>query len=110
MTQATSELDARLEMRAFVERAKAPLAEWYVGVTADSESRLAGHGVQNSDWWIVRRLADAEAARRVAEALLKLGCDGQAEPPAAAREEGGAAEEGPPTHVYAYWKRGHTSP
>ena len=106
--QATSELDARLEMRAFIERAKAPLGEWYVGVTAAPEVRLAAHGVEDSDWWIVRRLGDSEKARRVAEALLGLGCEGRPEPvtPEGAVEE----DEGPAVAVYAYWKRGHTNP
>jgi hypothetical protein len=108
MTQAISELDARMEMRGFIERAKAPMTEWYVGVTADPERRLEAHGTQDSDWWIVRRLADEPTAKRVAEALLKLGCEGSASAvvPEGSEEE----EEGPVTAVYAYWKRGHTTP
>lgn len=95
----TSELDARLEIRAFIDRSRAPNSEWYVGVAADPDERLREHGLQEADWYIVRRLASAEAARRVAEALLKLECDGSA---------GGDDETA--TAVYAYWKRGHTTP
>ena len=95
----TSELDARLEIKAFVDRSRAPYSEWYVGVAADPDRRLERHGLQEADWYIVRRLASAEAARRVAEALLKLECDGAA---------GGDDETA--TAVYAYWKRGHTTP
>ena len=103
----TSELDARMEIRAFIDRSRAAYGEWYVGVTADPDARLAAHGLQESDWYIVRRLAGAEAAQRVAEALLKLECDGSsAETPA----EGEQAPAGPATAVYAYWKRGHTTP
>jgi len=95
----TSELDARLEIKAFVDRSRAPYSGWYVGVAADPDKRLEQHGLQEADWYIVRRLASAEAARRVAEALLKLECDGAA---------GGDDETA--TAVYAYWKRGHTTP
>ena len=66
----TSELDARMEIRAFIDRSRAAYTAWYVGVTADPDARLAAHGLQESDWYIVRRLAGAEAAQRVAEALL----------------------------------------
>jgi hypothetical protein len=103
MTQSVaSELDARMEMTAFIQRARAPYREWYVGLSADPQTRLVeGHGVTDSDWFIHRRLASVEAAKRVYESLLKLEC-----------EAGGAAEdeEGEPTGVYAYWKRGHTTP
>jgi predicted GIY-YIG superfamily endonuclease len=94
----TSELDARLEIKAFVDRSRAPYSQWYVGIAADPDERLREHGLQEADWYIVRRLASAEAARRVAEALLKLECDGTA----------GGDETA--TAVYAYWKRGHTTP
>ena len=104
----TSELDARIEIKAFVDRARAPNSEWYVGVTADSGRRIEAHGLQESDWYIVRQLADAEAARRVAEALLqKLECDGSS---AEIRGEEEEQPAGPATSVYAYWKRGHTTP
>ncbi|MEX0800388.1 MAG: hypothetical protein WD379_04145 [Dehalococcoidia bacterium] len=103
MTQPpTSELDARIEMKAFIDRSRAPYAEWYVGLSADPQTRLhEEHGVQESDWFIHRRLAGAEAAQRVHASLVALGC-----------EAGGAAEgeEDEPTGVYAYWKRGHTTP
>ncbi len=99
MMTVVSEFDARVEMKAFIDRARAPYAQWYVGITADPDERLAEHGLQESDWYIVRRLASAEAARRVADHLLKLGCEGAA---------GGGDESA--TAVYAYWKRGHTSP
>ena len=95
----TSELDARIEIRAFVDRSRAPNSEWYVGVAADPDERLREHGLQEADWYIVRRLASAEAARRVAEALLKLECDG-----------GPGGDDESSTAVYAYWKRGHTTP
>ena len=95
----TSELDARMEIRAFIDRSHAPYPDWYVGVAADPDRRLREHGLQEADWYIVRRLASAEAARRVAEALLKLECDGAAD---------GGDETA--TSVYAYWKRGHTEP
>ena len=96
MTQVTSEFDARMEMKAFIDRARAPHSDWYVGIAADPDERLSEHGVEESDWYIVRRLASEVEARRVEEALLKLGCEGG----------GGAAA----TAVYAYWKRGHTEP
>ncbi len=97
--QVTSEFDARMEMKAFIDRARAPHSEWYVGIAADPEERLSEHGVQETDWYIVRRLASAEEARRVEESLLKLGCGGG---------PGGGDEAA--TAVYAYWKRGHTQP
>jgi len=103
----TSELDARMEIRAFIDRARAAYSEWYVGVAAEPDRRLERHGLQESDWYIVRRLAGADAARRVAEALLKLECDGSStETPGEDEEE----PSGEPTSVYAYWKRGHTEP
>ena len=95
----STEFDARLETKAFMDRSRAPYSQWYVGVAADPNERLSEHGVQEDDWWIVRRLDSAEGARRVEEFLLKLGCDGGS---------GGGDEES--TAVYAYWKRGHTTP
>ena len=99
MPTVSSEFDARIEMKAFIDRSRAPYGDWYVGLTADPDQRIEEHGLQESDWYIVRRLATAEAARRVAEGLLKLGCDGG---------PGGGDEAS--TFVYAYWKRGHTTP
>lgn len=98
-TQVTSEFDARMEMKAFIDRSRAPYSQWYAGIAAEPDDRLSEHGVRDADWWIVRRLADAEAARRQEEFLLKLGCDGG---------PGGGDEAS--TAVYAYWKRGHTEP
>jgi hypothetical protein len=96
----SSEFDARIEMKAFIDRSQAAYADWYVGIAADPEERLTNeHGVQESDWWIVRQLASAEAARRIEEALLKMGCAGG---------PGGGDES--TTAVYAYWKREHTTP
>jgi len=103
----TSELDARIEIRAFVDRSRAHNSEWYVGVSAEPDARIAAHGLQESDWYIVRRLASGEAAQRVAEGLLRAGCDGSA---AEAPHEGDEEPAGEPTSVYAYWKRGHTTP
>ena len=103
----TSELDARIEIKAFVDRSRAPNSEWYVGVTGEPDARIAAHGLEESDWYIVRRLAGAEAAQRVAEALLKLECDGSSTEVRGEEEEEPA---GPATSVYAYWKRGHTTP
>ena len=103
----TSELDARLEIKAFVDRSRAPYSGWYVGVAADPDERLREHGLQEADWYIVRRLAGAEAAGRVAEGLLKAGCDGSA---SEAPREDDEEPAGEPTTVYAYWKRGHTTP
>jgi hypothetical protein len=103
----TSELDARIEIKAFVDRSRAPNSEWYVGVTGEPDARIAAHGLEESDWYIVKRLASAEAAQRVAEGLLKAGCDGGA---SEAPREGEEEPAGEPTSVYAYWKRGHTTP
>ena len=103
----TSELDARIEIKAFIDRSRAHYPEWYVGVAADPDRRLEQHGLQEADWYIVRRLASAEAARRVAEALLKLECDGSASEAPGEEDEEPAGE---PASVYAYWKRGHTTP
>ncbi len=103
----TSELDARIEIKAFIDRSRAPYTEWYVGVAAEPDRRLEQHGLQESDWFIVRRLAGAEAAQRVAEALLKLECDGSSTETPHEDEEEPAGE---PATVYAYWKRGHTEP
>ena len=100
----STEFDARLETKAFMDRSRAPYSQWYVGVAADPNERLSEHGVQEDDWWIVRRLASAEAAQRVAEGLLKAGCDGL---PVRGGSGGGDEES---TAVYAYWKRGHTTP
>ena len=103
----TSELDARIEIKAFIDRSRAPYPQWYVGVAADPDERLREHGLQESDWYVVRRLGSAEAAARVAEGLLKAGCDGSA---SEAPREGDEEPAGEPTAVYAYWKRGHTEP
>jgi hypothetical protein len=43
----------------------------------------------------------------VAEALLKLECDGNS---TEIVSEGEDEPAGPATAVYAYWKRGHTEP
>ena len=83
----TSELDARLEIKAFIDRSRAPYSGWYVGVAADPDARIAAHGLEESDWYIVRRLGSAEAAQRVAEALLKLECDGSSSETAIEGEE-----------------------
>ena len=103
----TSELDARIEIKAFVDRSRAAISEWYVGVTADPDARMAAHGLEGSDWYIVRRLSSAEGAARVAEGMLKAGCDGSASEDS---REGDEEPAGEPTSVYAYWKRGHTTP
>jgi len=113
MMQVVTEFDARIEMKAFVNRARAPYSEWYVGVAADPDERLRKHGLQENDWYIVRRLGSAEAAQRVAEFVLKLGCDGAATPTATTSDDKGGEEqeeEREATAVYAYWKRGHTEP
>ena len=107
MMTITSELDARIEIKAFIDRSRAPYPDWYVGVAADPDRRLREHGLEGSDWYIVRRLAGVEAAQRVAEGLLKAGCDGS---PSEAPREGDEEPAGEPTAVYAYWKRGHTEP
>ena len=103
----TSELDARIEIKAFIDRSRAPYSGWYVGVAADPDERLREHGLEESDWYVVRRLGSAEAAARVAEGLLKAGCDGSA---SEAAREGDEEPAGEPASVYAYWKRGHTTP
>ncbi len=97
--QVVSELDARLEVKAFIDRARAPYPDWYVGIAADPDERISEHGLRDNDWYIVRRLDSADAARRLEDILLKLGCEGGT---------GGGDEE--TTAVYAYWKRGHTTP
>jgi hypothetical protein len=97
--QVTAEFDARIEIKAFIDRARAPYKDWYVGVAADPDERLKEHGLREDDWYVVRRLADAETARRLEDFLLKLGCEGG---------PGGGDEES--TAVYAYWERGHTEP
>jgi len=104
MPTVSSVFDARMDMKAFVDRSRAKYSQWYVGIAAEPEERLTNeHGVQENDWYIVRRLASAEAARRVEQALLKLGCAS-----AAAGGPGGGDESA--TAIYAYWKRDHTSP
>ena len=110
--QVVTEFDARIEMKAFVDRARARYSEWYVGVAADPDERLRKHGLQENDWYIVRQLGSGEAAQRVAEFVLKLGCDGCAIPTVIPSDDGGAEqdEEREATAVYAYWKRGHTEP
>ena len=97
--QVVSELDARIEIKAFIDRSRAPYSDWYAGVTADPEERIREHALREDDWWIVRRLGSAETARRVEGFLLKLGCDGGS---------GGGDEAS--TATYAYWKREHTTP
>ena len=99
MTQVASEFDARIEMKAFIDRARAPYSQWYVGITADPDERLAEHGLQEADWYIVRRLASAEAdagaAHQAREAYAavqgfreRYGL-GEAEAVGAERSEGG---------------------
>jgi len=56
-----SELDARIEMKAFIDRARAPYGEWYVGITADPDSRLEEHGVDDAEDRDVR--SDGERER-----------------------------------------------
>ncbi len=99
-----SEFDARIEMKGFIDRSRAHYTDWYVGTAADPDARLSEHGVQESDWWIVRRLATAESAQRVAAHFHELGCDGA---PGGAPGDG---DDDATTAVYAYWKRGHTTP
>jgi hypothetical protein len=99
MTTVSAEFDARIDMKAFIERTGAPYSQWYAGVAADPKDRLfSQHGVRESDWWIVRRRANAEAARQVAQFLLKLGCDG------------GLDDDEASTAVYAYRKQEQTLP
>ena len=110
--QAVTEFDARIEVKGFIVRARAPYSEWYVGVAADPDERLRRHGLRENDWYIVRQVGSAEAAQRVAEFVLKLGCDGASSPTGTTSDDGGAEqdEEREATAVYAYWKRGHTEP
>lgn len=114
MTRPVSEFDARMEVKAFIDRARAPYGDWYVGVAVDAEARIAAHGLRENDWYIERRLESAEAAQRVAEFVLKLGCEGSSSPtpyiPPGAEISEPISEEGEATSVYAYWKRGHTQP
>ena len=108
MTQATSELDARIEMKAFIDRCRAPYADWYVNTCADPQRRIEAHGCETNDWYVHRRLGSVEAAQRVLETLLKLGCQTGGEIPAGEGEpEDG---EAPAIAVYAYWRRDHTTP
>jgi hypothetical protein len=108
MTQATSELDARIEMKAFIDRCRAPYADWYANVAADAQRRVEAHGCEANDWYIHRRLASPEAAQRVLQTLVDLGCQTGGELPAGEGEP--EDEEAPVTSVYAYWKRDHTTP
>jgi hypothetical protein len=99
-TQVTSEFDARIEMKAFIDRARAPYSDWYAGMTDEPDERLSEHGVREDDWWIVRHLGNAEKALQIRDFLLKLGCEGDS--------NSGGDEAA--TGVYAYWKREHTTP
>ncbi len=100
-TQVTPEFDARVEMKAFIDRSRAPFTDWCVGITAEPDERLSEHGVREDDWWIVRRLASGEKALNVGEFLRRLGCEG---------DGGTGGRDEASTGVYAYWKREHTTP
>jgi hypothetical protein len=102
-TQVTPEFDARVEMKAFIDRSRAPYPEWCAGIAAEPDERLSEHGVREDDWWIVRRLGSAEKALHVEEFLRKLGCDGDG-------DGGSDGSDEASTGVYAYWKREHTTP
>lgn len=97
----SSEFDAKMDMKAFIDRALRPYSEWYAGIAADPRERLFNdHGVsEEREWWITRECDKAESARRVEEYLLKLGCDGAA-----------GGDDDTTTGVYAYLKGEHTTP
>ena len=101
-----SEFDARLNMKAFIDRARRPYSEWYTATsTAPRERLFRDHGVDEaSGWWFAEELESAEAARRVQGFLVKLGCESATDEP----EPGVDAQ---PTSVYAYLKvEGRTTP
>lgn len=97
-----SEFDARLNIRAFIDRLGRPYEEWYAGTAADARGRLIGHHMVDevSGWWIVEELASAESARKIEESLVKAGCKG-----GVGDGSGDAA-----TQVYAYLKGADTNP
>lgn len=108
MTLPTSELDARIEMKAFIDRCRAPYEEWYANVAVDAQRRIEAHGCEPNDWYIHRRLGSPEAAQRVLKTLTDLGCQTGGDLPAVEGEPEDA--EAPAASAYAYWRRDHTTP
>lgn len=96
-----TEFDARLNMKAFIDRAARPMEDWYAGTAVDARARLLEHHTVNEDhdWWIYEEIDSAQGAQNVEQFLVKLGCTGG---------QGDGDPEG--TNVYCYAKEEHTNP
>jgi hypothetical protein len=89
------------EIKAYILNKGENYRNWYVGITDDARSRLfVDHGVsEKNDAWIFRKCDNNQAAKRIKETLVKMGCEGAA---------GGWDED--TTSVYAYLKSPNTTP
>jgi len=97
---AKSESVIKKEMKEYIDKDRGAYRTWYVGITSHPERRLFDeHGVEKKAWWIYRWAYSVDAARRVEEYFIKLGCDGA---------PGGGDKDS--RAVYAYKKTKNTNP
>lgn len=90
------------EIVAHIKEQGGEYSNWYCGIASDWRDRLfREHKVPPREdyWYIARQCYSDNAARKVEDALLKLGCDGGA---------GGGDETA--VYVYAYLKGTMTNP
>jgi hypothetical protein len=85
--------DIIADMSAHMDSSKIPYKRWYVGITADIDTRLFGsHNVpRQGAWYIYRRAFSSEKARAVESAFHNAGCQGA----------GGGGDD-TAVYVYAY--------
>jgi hypothetical protein len=96
-----TEFDARLVIKAFIDRANRPYADWYAGTAVDARTHVleVHHVNEEHDWWIAEQIDSPQGARNVEQFLAKLGCNtgfGDGDPDAAG--------------IYAYAREPHTAP
>ena len=89
------------EIVAHIKKQGGEYSSWYCGIASDWEARLFDdHNVPRKDYWRAAcKCYDYDDAKKVEDALLKLGCDGG---------RGGGDET--TVYVYAYLKGTMTNP
>ena len=89
------------EIVAHIDQQGGSYSSWYAGIASDWKDRLfTNHQVPKVNYWYIARQCFTDTdARRVEQALLKLGCDG-----------GGGGGGSTTVYVYAYLKGTHTDP
>jgi hypothetical protein len=85
--------DIFAEINAHMQKAGVALSRWYVGVTADIDTRLFGsHNVtRENSWYIYRRAINSTEARAIEKAYHDAGCNGA-----------GGGGDNTAVYVYAY--------